>query len=70
MRIRQQGLIQLWEILSSYIHGRPTLTVPAERVMTTLWLSTPPSSTGEGGLSEQEAAATQDTTVEVSIHTD
>lgn len=46
------------------------VSIPAEQVMITLWQSTLPSSTGEGGLSEQEAAATQDTTAEVSIQID
>jgi len=44
--------------------------IPAEPVMITLWQSTLPSLTGEGGLSEQEAAATQDTTAEVSVQID
>jgi len=44
--------------------------IPAEPVMITLWQSTLPSLTGEGGLPEQEAAATQDTTAEVSVQID
>ena len=46
------------------------VSIPAEQVMITLWQSTLQSSTGEGRLPEQEAAATQDTTAEVSIQID